>query len=73
MYLYENHLHGFYASIDKLSPERLRCSLCGDSDTFIGEANTIEEAKELLKDYELHYGEFYDDYIQELLNGSYCY
>lgn len=49
MYIYDSHLGNFYASPKKLSNESLYCETCGDYDSFIGEANTAQEAWELLK------------------------
>lgn len=59
MYIYENHLGGgLYTSDYELDYEDLYCEQCGDSDIYIGEADTREEAYELLK----------DDYDEEYLN-----
>ena len=50
MYIYENHLGGLYTDEDYLDYEDLYCEECGDSDWCIGQAETKEEAWELLKD-----------------------
>lgn len=50
MFIYENHLGGFYAAEQELDDKVLYCETCGDSDWPIGEAKTKEEAWELLKD-----------------------
>lgn len=59
MHIYENHLGGgLYTSDYELDYEDLYCEQCGDSDSYVGEADTREEAYELLK----------DDYDEEYLN-----
>ena len=49
MYIYEGHLGGLYTSDYVLDYEDLYCETCGDSDTYIGYADTREEAWALLK------------------------
>lgn len=62
MYIYENHLGGgLYTSDYELDYEDLYCEQCGDSDWFVGEAETKEEAYELLKD------DYDDEYLNEFL------
>lgn len=53
MYIYESHMGGLYATYEEMTPEQLYCDGCGDSDTFIGEADSAEEAWELLKPNDL--------------------
>ena len=50
MHIYEGHLGGLYTSDYVLDYEDLYCETCGDSDTYIGYADTREDAWELLKD-----------------------
>lgn len=50
MYIYESHLGGLYTSDYVLDYEDLYCEVCGDSDTYIGYADTREEAWELLEE-----------------------
>ena len=50
MYIYESHLGGLFVSEDILDFHQCYCEECGDSDTLIGEANSLEEAWALLKD-----------------------
>ena len=50
MYIYEGHMGGLYSSDELLDYEDLYCETCGDSDTYIGYAETKEEAWNLLKD-----------------------
>lgn len=49
MYFYQSHLGGIYASKELYDSDRLYCDECGDSDWYLGEANTLDEAWELLK------------------------
>lgn len=49
MYIYESHMGGLFASSDEMSFEELYCETCGDSDSLIGEAESAEDAWELLK------------------------
>lgn len=50
MYIYESHLgRGLYTSYDYLDYDDLYCETCGDSDQFVGKADTRAEAWELLK------------------------
>lgn len=50
MYIYESHMGGFFTSDEVLDYEDTYCEECGDSDTFIGWADTQEEALRLLED-----------------------
>lgn len=50
MHLYESHMGGIYTEENLLDWEDLYCEECGDSDKYIGEANTFEEAWNLVKD-----------------------
>lgn len=50
MYIYESHMGGFYTSKELLDSDVTYCETCGDSDYLVGEAKTMEEAWELLKD-----------------------
>ena len=50
MHVYEHHMGHLYTSEYPLDYDVLYCEECGDSDWLIGEANTREEAWELLKD-----------------------
>lgn len=60
MYIYENHLGGnLYTSDYDLDYKDLYCEECGDSDRYVGKANTREEAYNLLK----------NDYDDEYLSG----
>lgn len=44
MFIYENHLGGFYDLEEELDVEELYCEQCRDFDYLIGEANSVEEA-----------------------------
>lgn len=50
MFIYESHMGGLYTSSEELDWDMLYCETCGDYDWLIGEADTKEEAWELLKD-----------------------
>lgn len=67
MYIYENHMGGLFTSDQELSYEECYCETCGDSDWLIGEADTREEALELLRD-EDGYIPYTDEYMQEFLS-----
>ena len=43
MEVYESHLGGIYFSEDILDWDELYCDECGDSDTYLGHADTWEE------------------------------
>lgn len=66
MFIYENHMGGLYSSdLDDLDTY---CETCGDSDWLLGEANTKEEAYELIKSTWI--GDIYEEeYIMEFING----
>ena len=49
MYIYGSHLGGIYTSDEEIPFEDLYCEECGDSDTELGEADTIAEAWQVLK------------------------
>lgn len=50
MYIYEGHMGHLYTSNEELDYEDLYCEQCGDHDWLIGQANTREEAWNLLKE-----------------------
>ena len=64
---------GLFASDRELSYEEFYCEICGDSDWLIGEADTREEAWELLKrDTNINGSGGWDyDYVQEFLNENF--
>lgn len=71
MFIYESHLGGLYTSSEEIPFEALFCETCGDYDSLIGEADTREEALELLKDdtdIDGSGGWTYD-YVQEFLSN----
>ena len=70
MFIYESHMGGFFASVEELSYEERHCETCGDSDWFIGEAETKEEAREIIKNEFIYCGqeeveEFLEEYFGE--------
>lgn len=71
MYIYESHMGGLYVSDDDLSYEELHCEECGDTDTYVGYADTKEEAWKLLEpctDIDGSGGYSYE-YIQKFLKN----
>lgn len=74
MYIYESHLGGvLYASYDYLDYDVLYCETCGDSDWFVGKADTRAEAWELLKDdIDINGSGGWDyDYVWEFINANF--
>lgn len=51
MYLYKNHMGGFYDSEELKSYDDLYCETCGDGDTLVGEYETNEEREKLMEDW----------------------
>ena len=64
MYIYENHLGGFYSSDESLDYEDLYCEQCNDNDQELGFANTVKEALWLLLD-ELYEIETVKEFIDQ--------
>ena len=50
MYIYESHNGGVYFTDYEQDYDELYCEICGDSDTFLGEADSFLEAWELLEE-----------------------
>ena len=50
MFIYESHLGGIYYKDEYLDFDDRYCEDCGDCDTYLGEANTMIEALEVLHD-----------------------
>ncbi|MFR0074462.1 MAG: hypothetical protein ACLRVD_08895 [Blautia caecimuris] len=71
MYIYESHMGSLFVSDDILDYEQTYCETCGDSDFFIGYAETREEAWNLLKDdTNINGSGGWDyDYVQEFLKN----
>lgn len=68
MYIYENHLGGLYAIDEPLSFEELYCEICGDSDDFLGYAETREEALKILT--ELGWCDLEEKYVQDFIQEN---
>lgn len=49
-YIYESHMGGLYCTFEELDYSDLYCDSCGDSDWYVGCAETMEDAWNLLKD-----------------------
>lgn len=58
IYVYESHTGGYYTTDEPLPDEALYCEECGDSDVFLGKAETNEEAERIMRRREL---DMYDD------------
>ena len=73
MFIYESHMGGLYTSSEELDWDRLYCETCGDYDWLIGEADTKEEAWELLKDdTDINGSGGWDyDYVWNFINGNF--
>ncbi|MBC5688099.1 hypothetical protein H8S37_04015 [Mediterraneibacter sp. NSJ-55] len=73
MYIYESHMGGLFTSDQELDVEECHCETCGDYDWLIGEADTKEEAWELLKDdTNINDSGGWDyEYIQNFLNDNF--
>lgn len=51
MHIYESHMGGFYATDEPVDEDFLYCEQCGDFDWYVGDADSREEAFDLLIDY----------------------
>lgn len=51
MYIYESHLGGIYCKGEEIPFDERYCEDCGDCDTYLGRADTMDEALEVLRDY----------------------
>ena len=73
MYIYEAHMGGLYSSDELLDYEDLYCETCGDSDTYIGCAETKEEAWNLLRDdVDIDGSGGWDyEYVKKFIDGSF--
>lgn len=73
MYVYEGHMGSLYATDYQLSYDERHCEQCGDTDWFLGTADTKDEAWELLKDITNMNGSggWDYDYVQEFINSNF--
>lgn len=73
MYIYQSHMSGLFTSNRELDTEECYCETCGDFDFLIGEADTWDEAWDLLKDDTNidGTGGWDYEYIQEFLNENF--
>lgn len=66
MFFYENHLDGgIYASDEFLDYDALYCEECGDSDWFLGSADTREDAEKLLLGDHSYDAEYIQKFLDE--------
>lgn len=54
LYVYENHLGGYYTTKTQLTLDEEHCEQCGDSDWYLGTAETEEEAERIYEEYMKH-------------------
>lgn len=73
MFIYEGHMGGLFVTEEPLSYEECYCETCGDSDWMIGEADTREEAWNLLKDdTDINGSGGWDyEYVKQFLNDNF--
>lgn len=73
MFIYEGHMGGLFVTEEPLSYEECYCETCGDSDWLIGEADTREEAWNLLKDdTDINSsGGWNYEYVKQFLNDNF--
>jgi hypothetical protein len=64
MYIYENHMGGFYTTDEMLDDDSLYCETCGDHDWLLGQADTKEEFLGLI-DPEEWSEEYIETFISE--------
>jgi hypothetical protein len=69
MEVYESHLGGIYFDEAILNYDYLYCEQCGDSDTYLGHADTWEEVLPMLmwgwEEDEYKYDQDYIDALEE--------
>lgn len=66
MFIYESHLGGLFAT--RMALTDTYCDECGDSDTYVGYANTRAQAKAVLKGYgeaSFYSKRYIKDFIEE--------
>ena len=73
MFIYEGHMGSLFVTEEPLSYEECYCETCGDSDWMIGEADTREEAWNLLKDdTDINGSGGWDyEYVKQFLNDNF--
>jgi hypothetical protein len=65
MYVYESHMGGVYVTDYERDWEDLHCETCGDSDWPMGEIETADELRELMKD------NYFPEYIEETVKYAF--
>lgn len=73
MYIYESHMGGFFTKDEILSYEEEYCEQCGDSDNFIGYADSRKTAWKLLKPMtDINDSGGYDrNYVDDFINNNF--
>lgn len=70
MYIYENHLGGFYINDRYFSDEELYCEECGDSDYCIGRADNRKQATKLMQGYLENNDNVPEDFIEHFVEQN---
>lgn len=72
IYIYEDHMgSGFYTSYDEIDYEDLYCETCGDSDSLVGTASTVDELISLLcYDFMPCSYDYIAQFIDEVTHGA---
>lgn len=65
MEVYESHLGGIYFNDTELDYKYLYCDQCGDSDSYLGHANTWEDVVDMVTD-EYGWCRYSKGYLAEL-------
>ena len=74
MYLYESHLGGLYFEDEIFDDDMLYCDECGDSDMFMGDVGTWQEALNAIGYTHLNVdcnGGYQLDYVYDLLKEGF--
>lgn len=66
MFIYHSHTGGLYMDERELTDDQLFCDICFASDDSIGEAETANDARRLLKDAE-YYDLYGKDYCEKFI------
>lgn len=70
MYIYENHLDGFYTSDRYMDSDELYCEECGDSDYCIGRADNRKQARKLMESYLGNDDDVPEDFIEHFVDQN---
>lgn len=48
VYIYQNHMGGYYTSTEELDDDFLYCEDCGDCDLYLGQASNVKEVWDVI-------------------------